>query len=183
MNRITLATVAALALSASAPAFANDQLANTLRVEPGVYTTSQLTALKAAKDDGNSFRINQILKAENASYTVSTSNSNVNSANANLSRLLGVEPGAYTTSQLTALKAAKDDGDSFRINQILKSENPSYTVSTSSSDASSANANLSRLLGVQPGAYTTSQLTALKAAQDDGNSFRIHQILKSGAAQ
>ena len=44
------AITAALAIAVAAPAFANDNLARSLGVEPGVFTTSQLAALKAAQD-------------------------------------------------------------------------------------------------------------------------------------
>jgi len=56
MKKILLAAVA---LSAAAPAFASDQLARSLGVEPGQYTLSQLVALKdAATRSGNEATVN-----------------------------------------------------------------------------------------------------------------------------
>ena len=50
----TIILSAALALTAAAPSFANDQLARSLGVEPGVYTLSQLIEIKdAAEQTGN----------------------------------------------------------------------------------------------------------------------------------
>ena len=52
-----IATV--IALSAAAPAVANDQLARNLGVEPGQYTLEQLVALKnASTQEGNDSRVN-----------------------------------------------------------------------------------------------------------------------------
>lgn len=51
--------VTLIALTAAAPALANDQLARSLGVEPGQYTLSQLVALKdAATRTGNEAVVN-----------------------------------------------------------------------------------------------------------------------------
>ena len=75
MNRFTFtAALAALALTVSAPAFA-DQLAAKAGVEAGVYTDAQLVELLSAQADDNTTRINQILRAPaGAGATFSTSN-------------------------------------------------------------------------------------------------------------
>ena len=49
---------AVVALTAASPVLANDQLAESLGVEPGQYTLEQLVALKGAQDEsGNEARV------------------------------------------------------------------------------------------------------------------------------
>jgi len=49
MKALILTT--AIAIGFAAPSFANDQLARSLGVEPGAYSTAQLIALQAAQED------------------------------------------------------------------------------------------------------------------------------------
>jgi hypothetical protein len=51
----------ALVLTLAAPAFANDQLAQSLGVEPGAYTTAQLVDLDRAYEENDETRVNFIL--------------------------------------------------------------------------------------------------------------------------
>ena len=58
MNRIALTT--ALVLSMAAPAFASDQLAKQLNVDPGVYTTAELVSLRNAIENDDHAAANAI---------------------------------------------------------------------------------------------------------------------------
>ena len=63
------AATAAIAVALSAPAFANDQLAASLGVEPGVYTTSELAALRNAKENDDHQAYRNLLRADDILLT------------------------------------------------------------------------------------------------------------------
>lgn len=117
MNRFALATSALLTVAIAAPAFASDQLANTLGVEGQGFSTSELTLLKAAYDDGDATRINFLL--ENGGGSVNASSKGVSSSSSQLADSLGVDASDYTRAELAALKAAYDEDDAARINAII----------------------------------------------------------------
>ncbi len=116
MNRFTLATSALLTLAIAAPAFASDQLANTLGVEGQGFSTSELTQLKAAYDDGDTARINFLL--ENGGASASASTKGVSASSDQLAASLGVDASDYSRAELAALKSAVEEGDAARINAI-----------------------------------------------------------------
>ena len=63
MKKITFsAIVAAAALTVAAPAFANDQLARSLGVEPGALTTSQLIQLQSALSSDDHIRAFHLMR-------------------------------------------------------------------------------------------------------------------------
>ena len=63
------AATAAIAVALSAPAFANDQLAASLGVEPGVYTTSELAALRNAKENDDHQAYRNLLRSNESVMT------------------------------------------------------------------------------------------------------------------
>ncbi len=142
------AAIAALAIAASgfaAAANASDQLAASLGVAPGQYTTAQLVQLKAALDDGDSERVAFI------------ANGPVSAApGSQLAESLGVEPGSLSAADLVALKAAIDHGDPTRI-AFLTGEQGMVTRNAA---AGSQNGQLAASLGVEPGTYDNATLAA-----------------------
>ncbi|MDV7142538.1 hypothetical protein R3X27_07560 [Tropicimonas sp. TH_r6] len=116
MNHFALATSALLTLAIAAPALASDQLANTLGVEGQGFSTSELTQLKAAYDDGDAARINFLLESGGAAATVSTKGASASSDQ--LAKSLGVDASDYSRAELVALKGAMDEDDATRINAI-----------------------------------------------------------------
>ena len=117
MKRFALATSALLTVAVAAPAFANDQLAASLGVDSGAYTSSQLIELKAAYDEDNAARINAILKSGNTDATPSTKG--FGTTPAQLADSLGVDASKYSLAELVALKAALAEDDAPRVNAIL----------------------------------------------------------------
>ena len=115
MKRFALLTAAALTLSVAAPAFANDQLADSLGVDGAEYTTAQLIQLKAAYDEDDAARINALLKADTG---VSASTKSVADSSSQLADSLGVAAGDFSRAELVALKSAMEEGDAARINAL-----------------------------------------------------------------
>lgn len=176
------AALAALVLTAAAPAFAGDQLAASLGVEPGAYTLAQLSALEAAEHDGNRFVANQIRKSAAAGFEVSSMNG-ASDGSVQLARSLGVEPGSLSLAELSALSAARNDNNRATARHIEEGAVSGLTLSTSNERSTSGADQLSRSLGVEPGTLTLAQLSALASAQNDGDHTAARAILKAGAAQ
>ena len=105
MKRIVLTS--AIVLGLAAPAFANSQLEKTLGVDAGVYSLSQLVALKdAAEKTDNEGRL--------FFGTASGMSSKGSAVGVDLSALeqsVGATPGAYSLSELVQIKDAAEKTD------------------------------------------------------------------------
>jgi len=167
MKRFALTT--AIALGLAAPAMAARQLEKSLGVAPGVYTLSQLVEIKhAAETDGGGTRA----YFGGADDVTVSSRSAVTPGAAQLARSLGVEPGAYTLSQLVALKrAAETDGGG---GAAVLGAGDGVAMS-SRGVATGAAAQLAAGLGVAPGRHGLDELVAKhSAASDEGDgAWRI----------
>ncbi len=144
MNRIVLTT--ALVLSLAAPAFASDQLAQQLNVEPGTYTTAELVALRSAIETDNHAAANAIRS----------------------------NPGGFdnvddATVQANALRSAEQDDEHATANFLRKTGgSDTFTVSTKSG-VSAGQAQLAASLGVDAADYSLAELVKLKSVQSSGN--------------
>ncbi|WP_138464316.1 hypothetical protein [Poseidonocella sp. HB161398] len=114
MRRLVLASVLVTAIAA--PAFASDQLALQLGVEPGMYSTTDLMRLTNAREDGDTQREKFILGG--GSEIISTQSIDTH-ANGQFVQQLGVEPGMFSTLDLMRLTNAREDGDLQREKFIL----------------------------------------------------------------
>ena len=120
----TLILAALAAAAVSGPALANDQLARSLGVEPGVYSLSELATLKTLQDGDDHVRIAAFAKGNGTGSDVTTfSSKGVSAGAAQLARSLGVEPGALSVSELVALRSAEDSDDTHRANAIRAGAN------------------------------------------------------------
>ncbi len=102
-----LALTTALVLAAAAPAFASNQLALSLGVEPGTATVQELAVLKStieSSDNGNAFAFDGV-KAKINGDVVSTQSV---AGNSQLAASLGV---TGTVGELAALKGAIESAD------------------------------------------------------------------------
>ena len=115
MKRFALTS--ALILAFSAPAFANEQLARSLGVEPGMYSTSELILLAKAREDNDRTFERHVLGGGAA--VVSTQSFDMMPGNDQLARSLGVEPGMYSTHELILLAKAREDNDKTLERHIL----------------------------------------------------------------
>jgi hypothetical protein len=76
-----------------------------------------------------------------------------------LARQLGVEPGAYTLSELVRIKAAQEEDNDLLQNWAMRRTNTDVVVSTQSiGGAGRMNEQLARAIRVDPSDYTPSEL-------------------------
>ncbi|WP_172330672.1 hypothetical protein [Mangrovicoccus sp. HB161399] len=144
------AAIAALAIAATgfaATANASDQLARSIGVQPGLYSTSQLVQLREAIEDGDSARVAFIVDGPSAAADPS----------AQLATSLGVAPGSLSSADLAALKSAVEQN---KANRIAALTAPREIVSRDAA-AASENSQLAAALGVAPGTHDTATLAAL----------------------
>jgi hypothetical protein len=144
MNRIVLTT--ALALSLAAPAFASDQLAQQLDVEPGVYTTAELVSLRSA--------------IENDDHAT---------ANAILSNPGGFNDVDNATVQAINLRSAKQDDEHAAANFIRANEGGETFSASTKSGISAGHAQLAASLGVDAADYSLAELVQLKSVRSSEN--------------
>ena len=142
----TLIASAALALTFTVPAFANDQLAASLGVDAGQYTLSELAGIIAnnASDDGIGFKVSA---AGDTSFSTR-----------------GVQSGGtvFELAQQIANDASDDDID-FPVKSIDE-------VRASTRGMVGGHPQLAASLGVDAGSYTLAELAGIVAdrASDDG---------------
>lgn len=159
MKRILLTS--ALALTLTGPAFASDQLARSLGVEPGVYSTAELIALRSAYEDDQFAVANSIL---NGSATDGEA-----SSNAQFAASVGVDP-SFSTADAAALRSAYEEGDYATVNFILEAGGIDENVSVSSkSGISAGRAQLAASLGVNASDYSLAELVELRSVQSSDN--------------
>ena len=107
MTRIALTS--ALVLALTAPAFASSQLERSLGVEPGVYSFSELAAIKGSFDTDTGYNIPE------AGSVVSTQSVGSSGAKAQLAASLGVNAEDYSFAELAAIKGSFDTDTGFNI--------------------------------------------------------------------
>ena len=115
----TLTATAAVALSVFAGAAAaqsvnpgKQQLANELRVEATDFTIAQLIQLEGAVRENDDEKIRYILsKAGGVTARADFSDGVVSAGDVQLARIAGVEPGRYSTEELTRLLGAQDNNE------------------------------------------------------------------------
>ena len=153
----TIILSAALAAFVAAPSFANDQLARSLGVEPGVYTLSQLIELKdAAEQTGNE---GSVFFGDGVAFAAGS-----NAGAVQLANTLGVDAGRYSVNELARIKNAAEftdiEGD------IFLGNGPAF--------ASSAVDQLAASLGVAGEGYSLTELAQLKVnAEITENHARV----------
>jgi hypothetical protein len=162
MKRAILTSVLALAIAA--PAFANDQLARNLGLEPGVYTTAELATIKGVREaaTGTDAATAASLEGLFGNGVVSTQ-SVAGSANAQLAANLGVS-GDYTTADLAVIKGIREGASTVDAATADAFVNAGGVVSTQSVENSAAKSQLAAFFGVDPADYTLAELAALKGS-------------------
>ncbi|WP_208351350.1 hypothetical protein [Pseudaestuariivita rosea] len=157
------ASLTVLALVIAAPAFANNNLARSVGVEPGVYTLNELAAIKAARESDDVIGF-----GNRVSEVVSTQSIGTSAGQAQLAASLGVDASDYTLGELAALKSAHEtDGENFRVNV-----GPNEVISTQSG-ISAGHRQLAASLGLDANDYSLSELAAIKADREDDVAGRI----------
>ncbi|MDV7144552.1 hypothetical protein R3X27_17885 [Tropicimonas sp. TH_r6] len=159
MNRILLTT--ALALTLAGPALASDQLARSLGVEPGVYSTSELIALRSALENDEQATARAILSGDVTKGAVGSP--------AQFAASVDVDD-SYSLADVAALRSAESDDEQAAANFIRESGGVTKGVTTSTkSGVSAGQAQLAASLGVNPTEYSLSELVKLKSIQSSNN--------------
>ncbi|PRY26579.1 hypothetical protein CLV78_101679 [Aliiruegeria haliotis] len=157
--------IVALLASYAGDASANDQLARSLGVEPGQFTTAELTRLKAAIDEDDDVRI-RFITSDGIDARVSSQTGGNSSGHNQLAASLGVDPDRYTTAQLVQIRQAVND-DQYPQVRFLKANDrlKVATLSTTNVRANGGHVQMARSLGVDPSRYTTAELTQMRGDQ------------------
>jgi hypothetical protein len=155
MTRIAL--IAALTTAIAAPAFASSQLERSLGVEPGVYSFSELAAIKGSFDTDTGYRI----PAERG--VVSTQSVGISPAHAQLAATLGLDANDYSFAELAGIKGSFDTDTGYNVTA------PGGVVSTQSVGISQAHAQIAATLGLDANDYSFAELAAIKGAQGSSN--------------
>ena len=152
-----LALTSALVIALTAPAFASSQLERQLGVEPGVYSFSELAAIKGSYDTDNGYNIAP------RGDVVSTQSVGISPAHAQLAATLGVDANDYSFAELANIKGSFDTDNGYNITER------GGVVSTQSVGVSGAAAQLAASLGLDANAYSFAELAAIKGAKGSSN--------------
>ncbi len=153
MTRTLIAS--ALVAALAAPAFANSQLESALGVEPGVYTTAELVAIKGSFDSDTGYNFPVRDRA-----VVSTQSTGFSQGHIALANDLGVNPADYSTADLVAIQGSFDSDTGFNVPER------GGVVSTQSVGISAGHAQLAAKAGVDASAYSVGEILALTAQRD-----------------
>ena len=164
MKRIAITT--ALALAIAAPAFANDQLARSLGVEPGVYTTAELATIKGLGESGDSLdrETGNVLAGLFSRGVVSTQSVGA-AGNAQLARSLGLDAGDFTAAELATIKGLVEQratDDAFAISDLVGRGAGGVVSTQSVAGISAGHAQIARNLGLDPADYSLAELAVIK---------------------
>ena len=132
------------------------QLALSAGVEPGKFSRAVVCKLSAARDYGETTRLNLYLSGANRATEVP--------GNAQLAAAAGVTDGNYSANELQRLIIAQEEGDTTDVRFILSGDNrregnPAEVVTP-------GEAQLAAAIGVDPAQYTLAELIALQPHDD-----------------
>ena len=147
--------VSALVAAIAAPAFANSQLENILGVEPGVYSASELVAIKGSFDTDTGYNV-----PARDGAVVSTQSTGFSAGHVQLANSLGVNPADYTTAELVAIKGSFDTDTGFNAPER------GGVVSTQSVGISAGHAQLAANAGVDANQFSVGEILALNAQRE-----------------
>lgn len=162
----TFAFTTALVLAAAAPAFANDQLARSLGLEPGVFTTSELATIAGYVEerDSTNDKIIANLVSRTGGGVVSTQS---------------VDDGQFTALELAQIAGLVEERDHTNRHHIaaLMARAGAGSVSTQSVPGSSQ---LAASLGLDAGQFTAvelAQIAGLVEERDHTNRGQIARLI------
>ena len=164
MNRTLI--LSALVAAIAAPALASTQLERQLGVEPGVYTTAELVAIKGSFDSDTGFNF-----PARDGAVVSSQSTGFSAGHIALAAQVGVNPADYTTAELVGIKGSFDTDTGFNVAPR------GDVVSSQSVGISAGHAKLAESLGVNPADYTLNQLAQIKANGNTASST-VHCLIK-----
>ncbi|WP_044006458.1 hypothetical protein [Jannaschia sp. CCS1] len=149
---------AAIVVGLAAQGHANEQLAQSIGVEVGVYTSSELVQMQAALADNNQALFNHLQSSFNGQDVVTTGGG-ISDGHAQFAASLGLDPGTYTASELIQIRTARENGDA--ATERFLTGSAEEIISTQSGGISAGARQLATTLGVDPADYTLSELTRM----------------------
>ena len=152
MKTLVLSTTIAMSLGTSA--FATEQLARSLGVEPGTYTTAELVQMKFSAEDEDGKRLRTFV--DRSMDIVSTQSVGISAGVIQLAASLGVDPADYTLDELVQLHTADASDDRWRARSIINGG--TELISTQSIDSVSGKQQLAANLGVDPATSSVADL-------------------------
>lgn len=164
LKSILTPALIALTLAGAGTAFAaspssDAQLAALAGVTVGQYSAAELQSIIDARRDNDTSALNYYLSGANRNGDVQGDTSG------QLANLAGVAAGTYSASELALIIEARKDNDADRAAFILSGKN--RTVSAEAAAVTPGEAQIASALGLDPAAYTLSELTRLWAAAND----------------
>jgi hypothetical protein len=137
------------------------QLAAQAGVDADSYSQAQISQLIDARRENDSTTVNAIL-AQGSSRVTASSASQPSAGAAQMARLAGVEPGQYSTAELSQLIDAQREGDAEAVAYILGHGDRN----NNSNPTNPGRVQLAKLAGVSAASYTLSQLTDMQISAD-----------------
>jgi hypothetical protein len=171
MRKLTLSIAALAAALTAGVASAQSvnpgvaQLAASVGVSATAFTPAQMIRLEQAQRENDQQTIDFILSQANGAVSRSDKGASVSAGDVQLARIAGVEPGLYSTAELSRLIDAQRNDRSDEVNFILSGEN--RTAAADASVVTPGEAQIAAFLGVNPAEYTLAELTALAAERSD----------------
>ena len=191
MKRFALiTTAAALSLSIAAPGFAAEtigvspgqtQLARELGVKPGEFSASELARLLDAERNDETVTVNLITTYGGQNGKALPENDRTAAGHVQLARKLGVDPQAFSGVELAQLDVAVREGDEDRIHFIKTYGGDNAHKLQKPTRTSAGHIQLARELGVDPAAFSTSELSRLHDAVRENDDETRRYILSKGS--
>lgn len=167
--KTVIASLALITIAGAASAQAINpgtaQLALQLGVEPGRYSLSDLVQLDQAKRDNDKEAIALILGHSGNTASSKSAQSFSGAGKAQIEAQLRVEPGKFTSTELSRLAQARRDGDREGEAFILSGAN---RVTADAASVNAGKAQIAAQLRLDPAEYTLSELVG-KLPQSDKN--------------
>lgn len=150
-----------LAGAASAATPSSDyQLAAAAGVPAGQYTAAELQSIIDARRENDLAKLNFFLSGANRAAAEVQGDSA-----GQLAKIAGVQPGAYSASELQMIIDARKENDRDRVAYVLSGTN--RVAPAAAEVVTPGEAQLAASLGVDPAKYTLAELTALTAVAND----------------
>lgn len=149
-----------LAGAANAAQPSNDaQLAAAAGVAAGQYSASELQLIINARNDNDPAALSYYLSGSNRA------DKGAGDSSGQLAKLAGVQPGSLSAADLVNLKQARKENDAEQVAYIISGV--AHAAPVAADVVTPGKAQLAALVGVNPAAYTLSQLTELVELAND----------------
>lgn len=181
-NKLVAAILAtALVAPIAAPTFAQTvaagevQMAESLGVEPGLYSLEQLAELQTLTEDDTTMSQQKIDEIKSnpmgplAAVSPEAAPTGLTTGEIQMAELIGVEPGAYTLDELAILADTQEQPSMKSLYRAVLNGELDMSTTNDRGIVTPAKEQLAGTLDVNPADYTTEELAELALAQSDEN--------------